>query len=565
MADTTAAVEDVEKSAGQIFAEGKLVLVELSTDPDIVEVDESLIEEPKSMMRSLSYRVGFSRFGGAAPAPDLDMTPIDEEAEVQETEEDRLLRERIKEENRKLEKIKRDIRRKEIELLRVYETGKNRTREYKQTENAHKRDKNSLGRSLWMKQKSHNMAGIKDYKNHMFKVSLPCHDASNSTLTLEAKLLKADHGCRMLEHQMKLLHEHQQPLINFLHKGVMAVAHKDREESTFRLKDQVMAAIKKKDALQEAYEDFLTAQRKFIGHLQLHVVDDESDTASVDSAKEEAVQLAKGTYKDFKSTKLRRSAELRIEAKFGTLLERQAKKEVRQEVFQKTLQNVEEIERTSLERAKNVSGEIESVLSSLQIHMASEEMSEHPDEDKEEEEPEPAAENPSVDNANIGSMPPQSLHSSFVAEEEEEVSERHEDEEDHIEPLSNDSSTHNSVSDDHSQSSARRRVEQKDKQEISARLEKLRAKRRQQEEEAAKMSSSRKLGSGQSSSRRDELLERARSARSSRLVDSKIPNGTATLLSPRTKEAKLAELRERRKNRAGAASAIPPATVAEGS
>ncbi|KAL3941828.1 MAG: hypothetical protein SGBAC_003874 [Bacillariaceae sp.] len=561
-----AKAEGDQTSAAQIFQEARQVLVELSAD-QAVEVDEAdLVEPAPTMMHSLSFRAGFSRF--RAPAAEIDIKPIKEGNEVDETEEERLERERLEEENRKLEKIKKEVTKKKLELVRVYEIGKTRRRQYKQTENAHKRDKNAVARTLWRTRKSHHsnlLSGMKDYKNQMFKVSLPCHDSSNSTLAPEAKLLKAWHSNHMLDHQMELLHEQQQFLINFLHKGVMEEAGKDREEITATLKEHAEAARAVRDEFLEAYEAVMTAQRKLIGSLRVNELTD--DGISVDSTALEAAKLAAGEIKSFEATKLRRSAELRIEAKFGSLKERQIKKEIRQEVFNRTLENVDEIERTSMERAKNISGEIQSVLSSIQIRMEEKDDSDHPMEDEEQ------AESP-VDDAGETkeSTAPKPLDASFKEEEEEEVTERQDDDDLGSHRIGAGSPQPSTNGDDRSQSSkVRKRMDAKEKANISARLEMLRAKR-QQQQHAARMSS-RKLGSsghdassakpaGTANNRRSELLQRARSARSARLVTKDPNNGSLLASSAKSKEAKVAELRERRRNRAAAAAATP-ATVAE--
>lgn len=564
-----AEAEGDQTSAAQIFQEARQVLVELSAD-QAVEVDEAdLVEPAPTMMHSLSFRAGFSRF--RAPAAEIDIKPIEEGNEEDETEEERLERERLEEENRKLEKIKKEVTKKKLELVRVYEIGKTRRRQYKQTENAHKRDKNAVARTLWRTRKSHHsnlLSGMKEYKNQMFKVSLPCHDSSNSTLAPEAKLLKAWHSNHMLDHQMEILHEQQQFLINFLHKGVMEEAGKDREEISATLKEQAEAARARRDEFLEAYEAVMTAQRKLIGSLRVNELTD--DEASVDSTALEAAKLAAGEIKSFEATKLRRSAELRIEAKFGSLKERQIKKEIRQEVFNRTLENVEEIERTSMERAKNISGEIQSVLSSIQVRMEEKDDSDHPMEDEE------PTESPVDDAGEIKeSTAPKPLDASFKEEEEEEVTERQDDDDLGSHRIGAASQQPSTNGDDHSQSSkVRTRKDAKEKANISARLEMLRAKRQQQQEQHAARMSSRKLGSssghdassakpaGTANNRRSELLQRARSARSARLVTKDPSNGSLLASSAKSKEAKVAELRERRRNRAAAAAATP-ATVAE--
>ncbi|CAJ1968605.1 unnamed protein product [Cylindrotheca closterium] len=554
--------EDDQTSAARILNEAKQVLVELSAD-QAVEVDEAdVAEPPPTMMKSLSFRVGFSRF--AAPLAEIDVKPIEEGNEEDETEEERLVREQREEEHRKLEKMRKEVAKKKIELVRIYEIGKTRRRQYKTTENAHIRDKNAVARTLWRTRKSHHMnplSGMKDYKKQMFKVSLPCHDSSNSTLAHEAKLLKVWHSNHILDHQMEMLHEQQELLISFLHKGVMNEASKDREEITGTLKEQVEAARTNRDELQEAYEARMAAQRKYIGNLKLKEMAD--DEKSVDSTALEAAKLAAGEIQSFEATKLRRSAELRIEAKFGSLKERKAKKEIRQEVFNKTLENVEEIERTSMERAKNISGEIQSVLSSIHVRLEEEDLSEHPIE----EEPADTSEADADAEADESkeSTPPQPLDRSFKEEPEEEVTERNDDDDDlgSHRIAASPQSTKNG--DEHSQSSKGRVHDRKEKADISARLEMLRAKRQQQQQQVAARVSSRKLGSsrngakpaGDGTKKRVDLLQRARSARSARLV-TKDPS-SRSLASTQSKDAKLAELRERRRNRA----ATTPATVAE--
>jgi hypothetical protein len=262
--------------------------------------------------------------------------------------------------------LNKKIRQMEKELLETYENGRIRRRRYRKIENAHLKNKNSISRSLWMKRQNHKrnpIAGMKDYKLHMFKVSLPCHDTSQPILISEAKLLKADHNCLMITHQLEMLQEQQVKIIDFFLKEVVPVARKDHHESTKVLKAKVELAVEKRDDTVKAYEDHMLAQRKLIGKFKLKEMED--DDRSVDSTELEVARLAAAETPTFEATQLRRSAELRIEAKFGSLKERQAKRLIRDEVLNNTLQNMDLIEKSSLQRAQNVSGEVESLLASI--------------------------------------------------------------------------------------------------------------------------------------------------------------------------------------------------------
>jgi hypothetical protein len=463
--------------------------------------------------------------------------------------------------------LNKKIRQTEKELLRTYENGRIRRWHYRKIENAHLKNKNLISRSLWMKRQKHKrnpIAGMKNYKTNMFKVSFPCHDTSQPILTREAKLLKAEHNCHLYTHQLEMLQEEQVEIINFFLKEVVPEARKDHHESTKVLKAKVELAMEKRDDNVKAYEDHMLAQRKLIGKFRLKEMEDDDKT--VDSTELEAAKLAAGESPTFEATQLRRSAELRIEAKFGSLKERRAKRLIRDEVLNNTLQRVDSIEKSSLQRAQNVSGEVESLLASIMTTVEALTIDDGESLDKDDN-------GKKITTNDQVPSTPDTLEFTFIEE-------GHDDDHDHDEGDSD--SEHGDQNTEQKEDETApggngpggvKRSSPKSRAEVSARLEALRAKRQSSPRHTVHKNGSPRHGTAvgkQSPGRRADLLERARSARSvgllakehsepgrsegkeghmEKIQEQATGTGENSIVHRRVSDARLAELRERRRNR----------------
>jgi hypothetical protein len=272
---------------------------------------------------------------------------------------------RLEELQKKVE-LNKKIREAEVELIRTYEYGKTKRRRYKKEIRAYERNKASVGRSLWLKQKNQKvnpLAGMVYYKTAMLRCSLPCHDRSQSTITQEAKLLRAGHSMKILANQLKVIQATEQKLVDFMLKDCLPEARKDHISSKEQIETKVKEAIKSRDKLVEVYEKHLGIQRKIIGKTKLREIED--DNVAVESTDMDLIKMIAGETKIFEPTKLRLSAEKRISARYGSLEKRQAKKKARDEIFNNTLENAEALEKHSMMRAENIVGKVEQLLASL--------------------------------------------------------------------------------------------------------------------------------------------------------------------------------------------------------
>jgi hypothetical protein len=324
--------------------------------------------------------------------------------------------------------------------------------------------------------------------------------------------------------------------------------------------------MEKRDDTVKAYEDHMVAQRKLIGTFKLKEMEDDDKT--VDSTELEAAKLAAGETPTFEATHLRRSAELRIEAKFGSLKERRAKRLIRDEVLNNTLQNVESIEKSSLQRAQNVSGEVESLLASIKTTVEALASDDEESLDKDDN-------GKKITTNDQVSSTPDTLEFTFIEEGH--------DDDDHDEGDSDSEHANQNTEQKEDETAPEgngpggvKRSSPKSRAEASARLQALRAKRQSSPRHTVHNNGSPQHVTAvgkQSPGRRPDLLERARSARSARLrakehgepghsegkeghmeqiQDQATGTGENSFVHRRVPDARLAELRERRRNRTAA-------------
>lgn len=133
---------------------------------------------------------------------------------------------------------------------------------------------NSKSRELWFaSQKMRRFHGIGEYKTELKRCSLPAHDTSTPTLTMEAKLLRAQHQGAILEHQLAIVHEFQQNMIDYLYTKALPDVKMEQELAAMVGKSQLEKMVKARDTMVNLFEDCLGLQRKIIAKYRLREIE----------------------------------------------------------------------------------------------------------------------------------------------------------------------------------------------------------------------------------------------------------------------------------------------------
>lgn len=156
----------------------------------------------------------------------------------------------------------------------VKESGKHSQRRRQEEYSKLKQYSNGKSRELWFAtQKMRRFHGLGEYKTELKRCSLPAHDTSTPTLTMEAKLLRAQHQGAILERQLAIVHDFQQSMIDYLYTKALPDVKAEQELATLVGKSQLEKMIKARDTMVALFEDCLGLQRKIIAKYRLREIE----------------------------------------------------------------------------------------------------------------------------------------------------------------------------------------------------------------------------------------------------------------------------------------------------
>ena len=264
--------------------------------------------------------------------------------------------------------LQQEIRHVRNELRDVRGAGQSTTKRRNRDESLLRHNKNGKGRELWfaIEKNKKNPLGLGEYKNTMMKRSLPCHDTSNPTILMEARILRTQHNQMIADHQMEIVQQLQQSMIDYMYTDSLPAIKQEHELAKMVGKAQVEKMRKSREEMVTTFEHCLTLQRKVISKYQLRELEHRNEDHRFDSGAD--------TQEDQKQEKPRNSdlsqdAQARMDAlqkQRDSIMERKKKRE---EALHNAVENIEKVEKDTMERAAKAIDEISRHTNSLDDEM----------------------------------------------------------------------------------------------------------------------------------------------------------------------------------------------------
>jgi hypothetical protein len=255
--------------------------------------------------------------------------------------------------------LQQEIRSHKQELRRMQQSGKSSYRRRNTELSALKSKKNQKARELWVKQQTKKSSrfgsGFGEYKAEMLKCSLPGHDTSPNTLTLEAKVLRAQHNEWVTDRQMEIVQKLQQGMIEYMYTVALPSIRDEHELAAMVGKSQVNKASLSKQVVVDLNERCLGLQRKIIAKYRLreleHARSPKKGNDEIDDTELELLKMAAGDIPAMeRQPELRDSAKARIEARKIAQEAMKGRKKAREEEVQKNVDGVVQQEKDTIER-----------------------------------------------------------------------------------------------------------------------------------------------------------------------------------------------------------------------
>jgi hypothetical protein len=214
-----------------------------------------------------------------------------------------------------------------------------------------RQDCSGKGRALWFAtQKMRRFNGLNEYNDELMRCSLPSHDSSPATIKVEAKLLRSQHQSAVLDHQMTIVHEFQQSMIDYLYTKALPDIKAEHVLAAEVGQSQVDKMIKSEQHMVQLFEDCLGLQRKILAKYKLRELE---HSREIDHELQEHLKVMAGEIPAMeRDPELRDSAKKRLEERHKLLEERGERRRSRDEELLIAAHEVENEEKSALEKAQ---------------------------------------------------------------------------------------------------------------------------------------------------------------------------------------------------------------------
>lgn len=179
-----------------------------------------------------------------------------------------------------ISRLSAEIHHLKAELETMKQSGRKTKRRRQQEVNTLKSHINSKGREMWFTQQKSKRFGLGNYKTEMLKCSLPAHDTSSNVLNAEAKLLRAQHNSAIADHQLTIVHEFQQQMIDYLYQKALPDIQTEQDLAKMVGKSQLEKLLQSQQRMVDMFEDCLGLQRKIIAKYKLRELEQSRHKAS---------------------------------------------------------------------------------------------------------------------------------------------------------------------------------------------------------------------------------------------------------------------------------------------